>query len=187
MREFLILLVGIMFVMNTPTHANTTYHINPPQDSLTTLPKVFLLGNHESAYEKLSGEGVSLLAICQDDFTAAHNKWNSLIKEMEAHAEMINFDLKGVKMWLHVFWDKKGKITHIAFYRKPTSRNVKEEDIKAFLTDFMNNYYLPAEYKNSFSHYSGAAFPTVIWKKKVKEKVTNKEKNKTTAIIKSKD
>lgn len=170
MREILILLVGITFLMSTPTNANSNHSINPSllieQDSTATLPKVFLLGNHEAAYERLSGEGTSLLAVCEDDFNVAHDKWNSLLKEMEAHADMVNYDIKGVKMWLHVFWDKKGKISHIAFYLKPNSRNVKTEEMTAFLTDFMNNYHLPAEYVNSFSHYSGAAFPTLNWKKK---------------------
>jgi hypothetical protein len=166
MREFLILLVGIMFFLSTPTYAN--YYIVQPffsveQDSLTTLPKVFLLGNHESAYENLSSEGTSLLAICDDDFNLAHGKWNTLLKEMEAHAEMINYDIKGVKMWLHVFWDSKGKIKNIAFYLKPNSRNIKTEEMTAFLTDFVNNYHLPSQYKSKFSHYGGAAFPTLNW------------------------
>ena len=169
MREFLILLVGIMFIMNTPTHANSSL-VHPfssiEQDSLNALPKVFLLGNHEVAYEKLSGEGTSLLAVCKDDVIAAHGKWNSLLKEMEAHAEMINYDIKGVKMWLHVFWDNNGKIDNIAFYLKPNSRNVKTEEMTAFLTDFVNNYRLPAQHDERFSHYSGAAFPTLNWKKK---------------------
>ncbi|MFK8007789.1 MAG: hypothetical protein AB8H03_15530 [Saprospiraceae bacterium] len=181
MREFLILLVGIMFVLNTPTHANSdlVYPFSSiEQDSLSALPKVFLLGNHEIAYEKLSGEGTSLLAICEDDFKAAHGKWNSLLKEMEAHAEMINYDIKGVKMWLHVFWDDNGKINNIAFYLKPNSRNVKTEEMTAFLTDFVNNYHLPAQYDNSFSHYSGAAFPTLNWKKKRKITTTAKVKEK---------
>ncbi len=181
MRDILILLVGIMFILSTPTHANSHF-VQPfssiEQDSLTALPKVFLLGNHEFAYEKLSGEGTSLLAICEDDFKVAHGKWNSLLKEMEAHADMINYDIKGVKMWLHVFWDDNGKINNIAFYLKPNSRNVKTEEMTAFLTDFVNNYHLPSQYDESFSHYSGAAFPTLNWKKKSRI---------TTAKIKGKD
>lgn len=181
MREILILMVGFMFAMSTPTHANSDNAIYPislyEQDSIFSLPKVFLLGNHEVAYEKLSGEGTSLLAVCEDDFNAAHGKWNSLLKEMEAHAEMINYDIKGVKMWLHVFWDDKGKINHIAFYLKPNSRNVKTEEMTAFLTDFVNNYHLPAQYDDHFSHYSGAAFPTLNWKKKSRITVKVKEKD----------
>lgn len=181
MRKILILMVGFMFVMNTPTHANSDNAIYPfssiDQDSISSLPKVFLLGNHEVAYEKLSGEGSSLLAVCEDDFNEAHGKWNSLLKEMEAHAEMINYDIKGVKMWLHVFWDNNGKINHIAFYLKPNSRNVKTEELTAFLTDFVNNYHLPAKYENNFSHYSGAAFPTLNWKKKSQITVKVKEKD----------
>lgn len=181
MREILILIAGIMFFMSTSSYAdsyNPIYSsISIEQDSTSSLPKVFLLGNHEVAYERLSGEGTSLLAVCEDDFNVAHGKWNSLLKEMEAHAEMINYDIKGVKMWLHVFWDDNGKINHIAFYLKPNSRNVKTEEMTAFLTDFVNNYHLPVRYADNFSHYSGAAFPTLNWEKKSQMTVKVKEKD----------
>lgn len=181
MRDLLILLIGLMFVWNTPIHALSTDPVKSfsslEQDSLSTLPKVFLLGNHEVQYEKLSAAGTSLLEVCDDDFNIAHDKWNSLLKEMEAHAEIINYDIKGVKMWLHVFWDETGKINHIAFYLKPNSRNVKTEEMTAFLTDFVNNYHLPVQYENSFSHYSGATFPTFNWKKKNRITAKVKEKN----------
>jgi hypothetical protein len=170
MRELLTLMIGFLFFMNAPIYAYSNGSINffslNEQDSVATLPKVFLLGDHEDAYEQLSENGTSLLAICENDFNVAHGKWNSLLKEMEAHADMINYDIKGVKMWLHVFWDEKGKINHIAFYLKPNSRNIKMEEMSAFLTDFVNNYYVPIQFDENFSHYSGAAFPTLNWKRK---------------------
>lgn len=182
MRELLILITGFVFVVNTPTYAHSNHPINlfpsTEQDTVATLPKVFLLGNHEVAYEKLSEAGTSLLAVCEDDFNAAHGKWNSLLKEMEAHADMVNYDIKGVKMWLHVFWDEKGKINHIAFYLKPNSRNVKTDEMTAFLTDFVNNYHLPTQSSTNFSHYSGAAFPTLNWKKKSQLTAKTKMKEK---------
>lgn len=169
MKKILILLAGIMFVAASPMQANN--HIPGDQvsfqDTLATMPKVFLLGSHEGGYDELSeAYQTSLLAANNDDTQVAGHLWNSMIKEMEAHAEMINYDIKGAKMWLHIFWDDKGKIQHIGYYLKPNSRNVDRKELTAFLTDFVNNYYLPAEYESNFSHYSGAAFPTLNWKKK---------------------
>lgn len=180
MRNILILLAGIMFVLTSPTFANNHLPANPKtvieQDTLlAALPKVFKLGNHENGYEQLSEKyGTSLLEVSDDDFQIAFAKWNTLLKEMEAHADMIDYDIKGIKMWLHVFWDKNGKIQHMAYYLQPNSRNVKAEELNAFLTDFINNYYLPTSYGSNFSHYTKAAFPTLNWKKKNKMTVSKR-------------
>jgi len=116
------------------------------------------------------------LEVSKDDYQQAFAKWNTLLKEMEAHAEMVEYDIKGIKMWLHVFWDEDGKINHIAYFLKPNSRNVDRQEMSAFLMDFINNYHLPADYKKKFSHYSGAAFPMINWGKK-KSEITAKSKN----------
>ena len=172
MRDILILLAGMMFISTNSIFASNHLPAYPrtviEQDTLlAALPKVFRLGDHENEYEHLSEiYGTSLLEVSGDDFLIASKKWNTLLKEMEAHAEMIGYDIKGVKMWMHVFWDKKGKIQHIGYYLQPNSRNVKQEELAAFLTDFINNYYLPASYDHNFSHYTKAAFPTLNWKKK---------------------
>ena len=168
MRNFILLLISVAIFSYTPSFGNHDTSTDPvTQDTTNAMPKVFLLGNYEKEYEKLSSEySTSLLEVNDDDFQVAFAKWNALLKEMEAHAEMIDYDIKGIKLWLHVFWDKNGKIKHIAYFLKPNSRNVKREELSAFFKDFMNNYHVPAEYSDKFSHYSGAAFPTINWKKK---------------------
>lgn len=179
MRDLLIMVVGILLVCspifannNNPTEPET----EPNQDVVTEMPKVFVLGSHETAYDKLSEEySTSLLQASNDDSAIAGSLWRSLIKEMEAHAEMVDYDIKGVKMWLHVFWDDKGKINHIGYYLKPNSRNVKNEELTSFLTDFVNNYYVPASFEQKFSHYTQTAFPTMGWKRK--NSVASKDKD----------
>lgn len=164
----MILMVGFTLLCS-PIFASN--HIDPPvstitQDTSISMPKVFILGNHESQYDRLSTEyGTSLLAANNDDTNIAGKQWSSMIKEMEAHADMLDYDIKGVKMWLHVFWDQEGKINHIGFYLKPNSRFVNKDELKSFLMDFVNNYYVPTSHEAKFSHYSGAAFPTFNLKK----------------------
>ena len=126
MRNFTIFLVGVALLSYSPIFGSHDFSTDPvketTQDTTNAMPKVFLLGNFEKEYEKLSADySTSLLEVNDDDFQVAFAKWNTLLKEMEAHAEMIDYDIKGIKMWLHVFWDKNGKIKHIAYFLKPNS------------------------------------------------------------------
>lgn len=180
MRDILILLVGIMFVSN-PMQATDIDPINPKtvteQDTTTTMPKVFVLGYNESAYDHLSVEyQASLIEVNDEDSDQAQKMWTTMIVEMEAYADMLEFDIKGVKMWMHVFWNEKGEIKHIGFYLKPTSRNIDANELTSFLMDFMNNYYVPRDFESKFSHYSGSgvAFPTMNWQ--IKQKMASKGK-----------
>lgn len=179
MRDLTILMVvGLMLIALSPLSANNEVTTDPKiqQDTVSQVPKVFVLGSHETEYDQLSIEyGNSLLAANNDDFTVAMSKWNSMLKEMEAHAEMLEYDIKGIKMWLHVFWDDNGQINHIGYYLKPNSRNVDKDELTSFLMDFVNNYHLPISSERKFSHYSGAAFPSLNWK--IKNTNINVKKN----------
>ena len=64
------------------------------------LPRVFLIGEHEEKYGLLYEEYHHiLLTVCNDDMNMAFGKWMDMLSEMEAYAETIDFDLKGVKVW----------------------------------------------------------------------------------------
>ncbi len=177
MRNILILLVSIMVAYN-PLFANNN-PTDPKTDQdpeVTIMPKVFQLGENEAAYDQLSVEyGTSLFALEDVEATQAMSIWSNMIKEMEAHAEMLDYDIKGVKMWLHVFWDEDGRINHIGYYLKPASRNVDKDELTSFLMDFVNNYYVPVSYSKKFSHNSHAAFPTLNWMEKNKLATKGKE------------
>ncbi|MEM6966384.1 MAG: hypothetical protein AAF573_16595 [Bacteroidota bacterium] len=163
MRDIMILLVGFTLFSSPIFASNHIYRqvSTITQDTSMSMPKVFILGDYEKQYDQLSTEyGTSLLAANNDDTGIAGKQWSSMIKEMEAHADMLEYDINGVKMWLHVFWDQEGKINHIGFYLKPNSRNVDKKELRSFLMDFVNNYYIPSSHESKFSHYSGAAFPT---------------------------
>lgn len=136
------------------------------QDGMTSLsaqgelPKVFLIGQHEAEFEKLTTSyKESLLSVCDNDMNVAFEKWMGMIEEMEAYSKQIEYDLNGVKAWFHVFWTPDGSIKHIAYYLRPNSKNVDLDEMNAFLTSFMNNYKFPLTSGMQYQHYTGATFP----------------------------
>jgi hypothetical protein len=127
----------------------------------TTPPKVFILGEHEDAYEQLNLDySVMLLTACNGNMDDAYQKWVSMLNEMEAYATLINYDIKGVKVWLNVFWNGDGSVKHIAYHLKQNSRNIDTAEFTAFLTSFMNHYKFPLVTNEKYSHYGSASFPT---------------------------
>ncbi|MFK7934795.1 MAG: hypothetical protein AB8G22_14895 [Saprospiraceae bacterium] len=126
----------------------------------TDLPKVFLLGEHEKEYEQLVMDyNANLLAACDNDMQGAFKKWVSMLKEMEEYAKNMEYDINGVKFWIHVFWDKNGEIKHLAYHLRPNSRSIETEELSNFLQSFINQYRFPLTTTKKFSHYSTAYFP----------------------------
>lgn len=127
----------------------------------TTPPKVFILGEHEKDYEKLNLDySVMLLTACDGNMDTAFQKWLSMLNEMEAYATLIDYDIKGVKVWLNVFWNVDGSIKHIAYHLKQNSRNIDTTEFSAFLSSFINHYKFPLVSDQKYSHYGSATFPT---------------------------
>ena len=162
MRELMISVLGWLFFCSNAASAVLN---NDPSDSnpiIDDMPRVFLLGEYETAFEKLTADhSTMLLEACGDDIDVAFEKWFGMIKEMEAHSEAVNYDLKGVKVWLNIFWDEDGSVKHLAYYLKPNSKNVDLEKLNLFFQDFLNNYTFPFQHDKKFSHYGSATFPTV--------------------------
>ena len=125
------------------------------------MPTVFLLGEYDHLYEEMMVDQTTLLVACNDDMNLAYGKLMGMMKEMEAYANLVNFDLKGINAWIHFFWVPDGTIDHIGFYLKPNSRNVSTDLMKNFLDGFAKQYKLPLKYSRKFSHYSSFSFPIV--------------------------
>ena len=95
----------------------------------STGPKVFLLGDDENLMNSLSKNYPTLLMkVCKDDMEVAYNVWMEMLSDMEAYATKINFDIRGTKLWMNVYWNKNGKIEYIGYYLKPNSRNVTSRE-----------------------------------------------------------
>ena len=134
-----------------------------------SLPTVFALGQYDGQpFEKLKSEHeTQLLAVCRNDMEMAYYLWVHVLKHIETQSVKTGFDLNGVKLWLYIFWNKDGSIKNIAFFPKPNSKNFKNEDMAAFLTNFCKIYKFPMTAETNFSHYSTANFPVLM--EKVKE------------------
>ncbi|MCB0617378.1 MAG: hypothetical protein KDC43_06060 [Saprospiraceae bacterium] len=126
------------------------------------LPKVFVIGEYEQQYEALLPEYQrSLLQVCQNDTKKAFQLWVSLIQEIEAYGKQVGYDLNGLKCWFHVFFSADGRIRHIAYHLRPTSRNVEEKGLTEFLTGFVQNYSLPVSSTSNYYNYTSIQFPVI--------------------------
>ena len=124
-------------------------------------PAVCLIGDNEEEIDKLSVQHQKLLlSVCEDDMNVAYDKWMSMLQEMEVYAETINYDIRGVKLWLNVYWNEDGSIRQISFFPKPRSRNIENKELIAFFKGFMKRYRLPLSSDVKFAHYGMALFPT---------------------------
>ena len=96
----------------------------------------------------------------------AFTKWQNMLSEMDSFAKLNNIDLDGMKVWLNVFMEKNGKISHLAYYLKPMSKNIENEVLNAFFKEFIKNYSFPLLSKGTYSHYGTASFPVFPIKSK---------------------
>ena len=100
------------------------------------------------------------MKVCQNDMDVAYDKWMIMLSDMEIYAVKLGYDIKGIKLWMNVYWNKNGKIDYIGYYLKPNSRNIKIEELNAFFINFIKNYQMPLTYTGKFYHNGSAAFPT---------------------------
>ena len=130
------------------------------------LPEVFRLGQNEEGYEVAKQDyQQTLLEVSNYDTQVAFNHWMDMMQELQKHADKVNVDLKGVKVWLHAFWNTDGSVAHLGYLLRPDSRNVNELELAAVLKIFMKKYKFPVTSGKKFSHYTGANFP--IYSEKV--------------------
>ena len=124
-------------------------------------PAVFLINDNPQAFEKLALDyATPLLGVCDYDMDSAYVKWMDFIVSVEKFADENEFDIKGVKMWIKVFWSSEGKIDHIAYHLKPKSRNINTDSLSDFFERFMTEYEFPLKADAPYSHYGGASYPT---------------------------
>ena len=129
------------------------------------LPATFLIGEHTEYYEELSFQHPEiLLSVFQNDMDLAFERWAGMLVEMEHYAEEILFDLKGVKIYLHVYYNADGTISHLSFYPKPNSRNVPVEELNTFFKSFVKRYQMVVSSTKGYQHSGSAAFPTFFSK-----------------------
>lgn len=129
--------------------------------SALSLPPVFLIGEYEDQYNLLYEEyNQILLSVCKDNMYLAFDKWMDLLQQIETHADLVDVDIKGVKLWLKVFWSNDGSIDYISYFLKPTSRNINIAHLNAFFKSFIKHYQSNINANVKFTHHGSAQFPT---------------------------
>ena len=124
------------------------------------MPQVFKIGEYEKDYDKLlMNHQAQLLNVCNNDMQDAFRKWMGMAAEIEAYAKTVDYDINGLKFWVHVFWKKDGEIDHLGFHLRPNSRHVPDEELAEFLSAFVAQYRLPINANERFSHYTTLAYP----------------------------
>ena len=127
------------------------------------IPRVINASNNSDLLDQLSATYKSSLFNASDTSVAKTiQNWKHLLAAMEIYSEQINFDLKGVKLWIKVFWAKDGSIDHISYLLSDKSINIALVDLEAFLSSFIKNYTLPEEHKQLFSHDARIRFPLYL-------------------------
>ena len=128
---------------------------------VSAVPKVFLIGEYEERYLELSqNHPAQFISVYQNDIDRAYKAWSNCMMDMEDYAAQLNFDLKGVKLCLNLYFNCDGTISNLAFFPKPNSRNVPEDQLAAFFKNFVNYYRLPVSAEKGFQHSTSASFPT---------------------------
>ena len=125
------------------------------------MPEVFLIGEYESDYEAMIKDYKELLlTVSNNSMDKAYERWSGMLTQIEQYSDSIDYDIKGVKVWINVFWSDEGKIEHIVYYPKPNSKNIDFDRFTIFLTDFIGLYQMEVNAPDGFSHYGSASFPT---------------------------
>ena len=128
----------------------------------SSTPMIFKIGDQEDAYEELLiSYSSSLLEVCNHEPMKAYENWLRLSLEMELFAQKIGFEIRGVKVWFHIFFGPDGGIDHLGYHLKPESRFVKQEDLEAFFKQFVAQYNFPGAPGKKFANYSAVEFPVV--------------------------
>jgi len=122
--------------------------------------KVAFIGQNEKEYEQMMVDcSTPLLEITNNSMDSAYEIWTHMLTDMTAKADDQGLDIKGLKIWINLFWEADGSIKKIAYYPKPKSKNMDFDRLTAFFETFAEDYNLDIDYDKCFSHHGTAAFP----------------------------
>lgn len=127
----------------------------------TGLPAVFLIGEYEDRYLELSEQHPDMfMTVYKNNLDQAYKGWSELLMDIEDYAADLKFDIKGAKLWMNIYFNPDGTISNLAFFPKPNSRNIPEEQLVAFFKNFVRQYRFLETSSRGFQHSASASFPT---------------------------
>jgi hypothetical protein len=129
----------------------------------SNFPQVANVAKNSTILEDLSAAYKSSLFSASDaDFIKTTQNWHHVLIGVEKYAEEIDFDLKGVKIWIKVFFAKDGNIEHLTYILSENSINIDTIDLEAFFRSFIRNYKLPESHEQKFSYDARVQFPLYL-------------------------
>ncbi|HPQ20964.1 MAG TPA: hypothetical protein PK147_03885 [Saprospiraceae bacterium] len=124
------------------------------------LPMVFLIGENEGEYEQMvASYNTLLLSVCDNSMDKAYKVWTLFLQDFENFSRNEGVDIKGVKIWINVFWNANGMIDHIVYYPKPHSKNMDFSILTDLFERFVDMNQLEVTSSVPFSQYGSASFP----------------------------
>jgi len=123
--------------------------------------KVSMIGDDESLQSNMNVECSEILLNLEDlNMSQAYTVWLTMLSDLENYADTLSFDIKGLRLWMNVYWNEDGSIRHIIYYPKPNSKNIDFDQFSNFMNGFANEYILSVKHTTCFSHFGSASFPT---------------------------
>ena len=150
----------VVIVFINVVNVNAQYASSVDEDlNKVMLPKAFALNEYEVAASAYANDYHHILEVCDNNMELAFEKWLNMLVAIEANAQQEGIDLKGVKMWMKVYFKESGKIDHIGYYLKPDSKNISSDVLNPLFERFIKKYQFPLETDKKFLHYTVASFP----------------------------
>ncbi|MDZ4747467.1 MAG: hypothetical protein SH808_03215 [Saprospiraceae bacterium] len=127
----------------------------------TGIPEVFLIGEYEDRYLELSEQHPEMfMTVYNNDLDQAFKGWSEFLMDIEDYATDLKFDIKGTKLWMNIYFNPDGTISNLAFFPKPNSRNIPEDQLVTFFKNFVRQYRFLETSDKGFQHSASASFPT---------------------------
>lgn len=130
--------------------------------TVEVVPTAFKTGLHEKAYEQIvTDHSTMLLQACDNDMDKAYIVWSDMLARLESLSLKQGVDIRGVKIWINVFWNPDGEVDHITYFPKPNCKNIDFEEFDQLLNDLAPQLSISTSYDQSagISHYGSASFP----------------------------
>ena len=133
--------------------------------------RCFQIGENQDQFLLLAQNHPStLLDVYDNSMTNSYKAFTDVMKSLEKYADNKGLDLKGLKLWVNVYWDKSGEITHITYYPKPNSKNLDYKQVTKLFDEFIADAPLSKTYHENYIHNGSIAFPVFNYGNLAKEK-----------------
>lgn len=133
--------------------------------------KAFFIGEQQDYYHQLTSEyGTSLLEVCENSMVKSYSVWSETMIEIEEYCLANDFDIKGVKLWINLFWESDGSLQNVVFHEKPNSILLDYDKLRTLLVDYLEVATLGPVSETKYSHYGSVSFPVFYANQKAAEK-----------------